>query len=70
MPTIPSVAQKRNIDELASYFPLTFPIPQPTTHTDLITTKDVQREEDLLRNPTSFRAWRSAIRSTGELYKN
>jgi pre-mRNA-splicing factor SYF1 len=55
-----------SIDELSSYFPLTFPIPQPTTHPDLITTKDLQREEDLLRNPTSFRAWWSAIHSTRE----
>ena len=61
-----SVAQNRPIDELSAYFPLTFPIPQPTSHPDLITTKDLQREEDLLRNPTSFRAWWSAIHSTRE----
>ena len=61
-----SVAQKRPIDELSTHFPLTFPIPQPTSHPDLITTKDLQREEDLLRNPTSFRAWWSAIHSTRE----
>lgn len=54
------------IDELSTYFPLTFPIPQPTSNSDLITTKDLQREEDLLRNPTSFRAWWSAIHSTRE----
>ena len=54
------------IDEVSAYFPLTFPIPQPTSHPDLITTKDLQREEDLLRNPTSFRAWWSAIHSTRE----
>ena len=54
------------VDELSAYFPLTFPIPQPTSHPDLITTKDLQREEDLLRNPTSFRAWWSAIHSTRE----
>jgi hypothetical protein len=55
-----------SIDEFSAYFPLTFPIPQPTSHPDLITTKDLQREEDLLRNPTSFRAWWSAIHSTRE----
>ena len=49
------------IDELSAYFPLTFPIPQPTSHPDHITTKDLQREADLLRNPTSFRAWWTAI---------
>ena len=63
-----SVAQNRPIDELSTYFPLTFPIPQPTSHPDLITTKDLQREEDLLRNPTSFRAWWSAIHSTRESF--
>ena len=63
-----SVAQNRPVDELSTYFPLTFPIPQPTTHPDLITTKDLQREEDLLRNPTSFRAWWSAIHSTRESF--
>jgi pre-mRNA-splicing factor SYF1 len=64
--TIMTVAQNRPIDELSAYFPLTFPIPQPKSHPDLITTKDLQREEDLLRNPTSFRAWWSAIHSTRE----
>ncbi|KAF8163140.1 protein prenylyltransferase [Crassisporium funariophilum] len=66
---MPSVAQKRpSIEELSAYFPLSFPVPKPTTHPDLILTKDVQREEDLLRNPTSFRAWWSAINSVRESY--
>jgi pre-mRNA-splicing factor SYF1 len=51
-----------------SYFPLTFPIPSPATHPDLISTADLHREEDLLRNPTSFRAWWTALNSMRETY--
>ncbi|KAF4615495.1 hypothetical protein D9613_002905 [Agrocybe pediades] len=66
---MPSVAEKRtSIEELTSYFPLTFPIPTPTTHPDLITTQDLHREEDLLRNPDSFRAWWTAINTMREGY--
>ena len=66
---MPSVAEKKSsIEDYTSYFPLTFPIPTPTTHPDLITTKDLHREEDLLRNPTSFRAWWTAINSIRESY--
>lgn len=49
-------------------FPLSFPIPTPATHSDIISTKDLHREEDLLRNPTSFRAWWTAINSMREAY--
>lgn len=64
---MPSVAEKRpSIEELSSYFPLTFPTPTPATHPDLITTSDLHREEDLLRNPTSFRAWWTAINAVRE----
>jgi len=64
---MPSVAQKRpSIQELSSYFPLTFPTPSPSTHPELITTNDLHREEDLLRNPTSFRAWWTAITAMRE----
>lgn len=64
---MPSVAEKRpSLEELSSLFPLTFPIPTPTTHPDLITTSDLHREEDLLRNPTSFRAWWTAINALRE----
>jgi pre-mRNA-splicing factor SYF1 len=67
--TMPSVALKRaSFEDLKSHFPLTFPIPSPKSHPDLITTKEIQREEDLLRNPTSFRAWWSAINSTREAF--
>jgi pre-mRNA-splicing factor SYF1 len=40
----------------------------PTTNPDLISTNDLHREEDLLRNPSSFRAWWSAINTTREAY--
>lgn len=56
----------KSTDDYASYFPLTFPIPKPTTHPDLISPNDIHREEDLLRNPTSFRAWWSALNSMRE----
>ena len=66
---MPSVAEKRHsFEELASLFPLTLPVPQPKTHPDLITVKDLNREEDLLRNPNSFRAWWSAIQSTRDSF--
>ena len=62
---MPSVAAKTpSFQELLAIFPLTFPIPSPTTHQTLITPDDIHREEDLLRNPNSFRAWWSAINNT------
>ncbi|KAG8969000.1 pre-mRNA-splicing factor syf1 [Tulasnella sp. 419] len=54
------------IESLSSLFPLTFPIPKPTTHPDLLSPNDLHREEDLLRNPNSFRQWWSSINSTRE----
>jgi pre-mRNA-splicing factor SYF1 len=55
-----------NIESLSSHFPLTFPVPNPATHPDIISPADLHREEDLLRNPTSFRAWWTAIHTTRE----
>ncbi|KAJ7168173.1 hypothetical protein C8R43DRAFT_1094750 [Mycena crocata] len=66
---MPSVAPKLpSLDSLTADFPLTFPVPNPATHPDLISTKDLQREEDLLRNPSSFRAWWTAINTTREAF--
>ncbi|KAF9532344.1 hypothetical protein CPB83DRAFT_874209 [Crepidotus variabilis] len=66
---MPSVAEKKpSMEDYSSYFPLTFPIPTPATHPDLISTKDLHREEDLLRNPTSFRAWWTAIHGIRDAY--
>jgi pre-mRNA-splicing factor SYF1 len=66
---MPSVAAKLpSLEELTADFPLTFPVPTPATHPDLILAKDLQREEDLLRNPSSFRAWWSAIITTREAF--
>ncbi|KAH6918754.1 spliceosome complex protein [Coprinopsis sp. MPI-PUGE-AT-0042] len=66
---MPSVAEKKvSLEELSSHFPLTFPIPNPTTHPELITGKDLHREEDLLRNPSSFRAWWTAIQTTRDAF--
>ncbi|KAG6854942.1 pre-mRNA-splicing factor syf1 [Blastosporella zonata] len=53
---------------LKAHFPLTFPVPTPATHPDLLTTNDLHREDDLLRNPTSFRSWWSAINTTREAF--
>ncbi|OBZ75733.1 Pre-mRNA-splicing factor SYF1 [Grifola frondosa] len=55
-----------SLESLTSAFPLTFPVPTPTTHPDLITPKDIHREEDLLRNPSSFRHWWTAIQNVKE----
>ncbi|GBE82367.1 Pre-mRNA-splicing factor SYF1 [Sparassis crispa] len=55
-----------SLESLTSTFPLTFPVPKPTTHPDLIPTKDIVREEDILRNPSSFRHWWAAIQNTKE----
>jgi pre-mRNA-splicing factor SYF1 len=66
---MPSVASKTpSLESLTSNFPLTFPIPTPTTHADLISTNDLHREEDLLRNPSSYRAWWTAINNTREAF--
>jgi pre-mRNA-splicing factor SYF1 len=56
-----------SVSSLSSLFPLTNPIPNPKTHPDLLQTKDLHREEDLLRNPTSFRAWWTSIQNTKEI---
>lgn len=56
------------MDALTSNFPLTSPVPTPLTHTDLISTSDLQREEDLLRNPQSFRHWWTAIQVTKDAF--
>lgn len=55
-----------SLESLTSNFPLTYPVPNPVTHADLVTPKDLHREEDLLRNPLSFRHWWSAIQNTKE----
>lgn len=59
-----AVSSQPSLDSLTSHFPLTFPIPTPATHPDLISTKDLYREEDLLRNPFSFRHWWDSIQNT------
>ncbi|KAJ8517323.1 hypothetical protein ONZ45_g5493 [Pleurotus djamor] len=64
---MPSVAEKStSIASLQALFPLTYPTPNPITHPDLISVKDLHREEDLLRNPTSFRTWWSVIHAVRE----
>ncbi|KAF9452876.1 TPR-like protein [Macrolepiota fuliginosa MF-IS2] len=66
---MPSVATKlTSHEDLSSLFPLTQPIPSPLTHPELLTPKDIHREEDLLRNPNSFRAWWTVLQATREGY--
>jgi pre-mRNA-splicing factor SYF1 len=55
-----------SVDSLAAFFPLTSPVPNPKSHSDLLSVKDLHREEDLLRNPTSFRAWWTALANAKE----
>ena len=62
---MPSVAAStHSLDGLKSSLRLTFPTPSPLNNAELHTTSDINREEDLLRNPSSFRHWWSAIQST------
>ncbi|TFK54825.1 hypothetical protein OE88DRAFT_1653335 [Heliocybe sulcata] len=66
---MPSVAEAApSLDSFTSLLPLTFPVPTPATHPDLISTKDIHREEDLLRNPQSFRHWWTTIQNTREAF--
>jgi len=50
-----------SLDSASCFFPLTWPIPTPLTHPHLLTPADLHREEDLLRNASSFRHWWTAI---------
>ncbi|KIM32035.1 hypothetical protein M408DRAFT_64270 [Serendipita vermifera MAFF 305830] len=53
-----------DFDSLQSLFPLTWPIPTPVTHKNLLEPSDLLREEDLQRNTGSFRHWWTAIHAT------
>jgi len=61
-----TVETNGSLESLSASFPLTLPVPTPLTHPSLISVKDLHREEDLLRNPFSFRQWWSAIHTTRE----
>ncbi|KAE9394990.1 spliceosome complex protein [Gymnopus androsaceus JB14] len=66
---MPSVASKMSsVEELQTLFPLTLPVPTPDSVPDLITPKDLYREENLLRNPQSFQAWWSTIHTAREAF--
>ena len=64
MPT--AIQTAPTVESLRALFPLTFPIPTPTSQEDLVSTRELHREEDLLRNPNSFRTWWTAIQTTKE----
>jgi len=61
-----SAATAPSLDALTAIFPLTSPVPLPTTHKDIFGPSDLHREEDLLHNPHSFRHWWTAIHTTKE----
>ncbi|KAF7984981.1 hypothetical protein HWV62_9944 [Athelia sp. TMB] len=64
---MPSVADKQvTLESLVAKLSLTSPCPNPKTHSDLLSVADLHREEDLLRNPSSFQAWWTAITNTRE----
>ncbi|KAG9318252.1 hypothetical protein JVU11DRAFT_333 [Chiua virens] len=66
---MPSVAERSaKLQDLSAHFPLTLPVPTPNTHPHLLTIQDLHREEDLLRNPSSFRAWWTAIQNTRDAF--
>lgn len=64
MPT--AVSTTPSLEELTEKLTISFPTPTPTKVPDLVTTKDLHREEDLLRNPSSFRHWWTAIQNVKE----
>lgn len=51
------------VASLSEPFPLTYPIPTPTNDEVLLGPGDVHQEEDLLRNPFSFRHWWTTIQA-------
>lgn len=65
-PASVSMETEASVKSLQSLFPVAFPIPVPTTHPELLTSGDIHREEDLLRNATSFRQWWTSINATRE----
>ncbi|TDL27268.1 spliceosome complex protein [Rickenella mellea] len=56
------------VENLAENFPVTWPVPTPVTHPELLSTGDLVREEDLHRNPHSFRHWWGAIHATKDAF--
>ncbi|KDQ60630.1 hypothetical protein JAAARDRAFT_151180 [Jaapia argillacea MUCL 33604] len=63
-----SASASTSVSTLTSVFPLTFPLPTPATHASLIAPTDLTKEEDLLRNPSSFRLWWSTISTARDSY--
>jgi pre-mRNA-splicing factor SYF1 len=58
-----AAATPATASSIASYFPLTFPIPTPISHPHLIRAADLPAEEDLLHNPENIRPWLMHIQS-------
>ncbi|KIY43646.1 protein prenylyltransferase [Fistulina hepatica ATCC 64428] len=58
------------LDALMAQLSLTVPVPTPTSHPELITAQDLAREEELLRNPNSFRIWWDTLNTAREACAN
>lgn len=69
VPHTMAAAAPPSVESLSAPFPLTYPIPTPTTHADLLAPGDVNQEEDLLRNPFSFRHWWTTIQHTKDVFR-
>ncbi len=54
------------VAQLSSHFPLTYPIPNPVTHPELISITSIPFEEDLLINPDNIRTWLNYIKSVSD----
>ncbi|VDC07118.1 unnamed protein product [Peniophora sp. CBMAI 1063] len=55
-----------SLASLQAHLPVAHPVPTPVTHPSLFSPSDLTREEDLLRNPFSFRHWWTSIYTTRE----
>lgn len=49
------------LGRLSALLPLSYPVPSPATHEDLVPLDDLVLEQELLRNTDNFRSWMSYI---------
>ena len=55
------------LERVSRLLPLTFPIPEPKTHSTLIPHDDLVLEQELLRNPDNMRTWMGYITHVEEV---
>lgn len=51
----------KELGRIQCFFPLTFPIPLPSTHGEIVPLEDLVFEQELLRNPDNPRTWMDYI---------